>query len=65
MNAPKRIKYKGQIYEAVELKENTDSSIAMWNKDAGYYLQDGSYKPKIDIKTGAIILPKEIYDMWD
>ena len=65
MKAPKRIKYKGQIYEAVELKENADSSIAMWNEDAGYYLRDGSYKPKIDIKTGAIILPKEIYDMWD
>ena len=36
-----------------------------WNRDAGYYLEDGSYKPKINVRTGAYIIPKEIYDMWD
>lgn len=31
----------------------------------GEYLEDGSYVPHINPNTGNIILPKEIYDMWD
>ena len=64
MNVPKRIKYKGQIHEQVELKESTDNSIQQWNKDAGKYYGN-VYKPKIDTQTGAYIIPKEIFDMWN
>ena len=64
MNAPKRIRYKGQIYEAVETNESADNDVQKWNKDAGKY-HGNIYKPKIDTKTGAYIIPKEIYDMWD
>ena len=31
----------------------------------GEYLEDGSYVPYLDITTGAHIIPKEVYDMWD
>ena len=64
MATPKRIKYKGQIYEAVE-ESNNPNHWKEWNKNAGYYFPNGTYKPKIDTQTGAIILPKEIYDMWN
>ena len=41
------------------------TKIEEWNRNAGFYLPDGTYRPKVNPDTGHIIVPKAIWDMWE